>query len=301
MSRSSRSFMIRPLGGVGGLGLSPCLRWRKLKRRFSSLMAIIDSSNCNLKQSVSTLVDANISLHQTKQEPKGRALRVNVGPPPSKSENFHRFRALESLFREQRKVLEGRVIYDRESGQSRGFGFVTYNSPDEVNSTIQSLDGVHRVAPLQFRGHYLFLDSFGYLFRLGVGHLLLLHGSFAVVNYSGFLGLFDIVRVGLVVSSFCCYYSSCCSSYLEVELVFGIVDSCIGIVGSGVIVFYRKKRMDGSTDEEGYAVEKQHTTVVNKDFTDTGRQAQDYARRRKSVNLINVMCSAQAHAQRICA
>ncbi|KAL2323205.1 hypothetical protein Fmac_027584 [Flemingia macrophylla] len=102
----------------------------------------------------------------------GRALRVNAGPPPSRSENFPRFRgssnsrggggfsdsenrvhvgnlawgvdnlALESLFREQGKVLEARVIYDRESGRSRGFGFVTYSSPDEVNNAIQSLDGV---------------------------------------------------------------------------------------------------------------------------------------------------------------
>lgn len=106
-------------------------------------------------------------------ELEGRALRVNAGPPPSRSESSPRFRgssgprgggggfsdsenrvhvgnlawgvdnlALESLFREQGKVLEARVIYDRESGRSRGFGFVTYSSPDEVNSAIQSLDGV---------------------------------------------------------------------------------------------------------------------------------------------------------------
>ncbi|KAJ1387712.1 RNA-binding domain superfamily [Sesbania bispinosa] len=97
----------------------------------------------------------------------GRQLRVNSGPPPSRSENS-RFRApsrggsfsdndnrvhvgnlawgvdnlaLESLFREQGKVLEAKVIYDRESGRSRGFGFVTYSSPEEVSSAIESLDG----------------------------------------------------------------------------------------------------------------------------------------------------------------
>ncbi|KHN48247.1 Ribonucleoprotein, chloroplastic [Glycine soja] len=104
----------------------------------------------------------------------GRSLRVNSGPPPARNESAPRFRggssfgsrgggpsdsenrvhvgnlawgvddvALESLFREQgKKVLEARVIYDRESGRSRGFGFVTFGSPDEVKSAIQSLDGV---------------------------------------------------------------------------------------------------------------------------------------------------------------
>ncbi|KAF7804448.1 29 kDa ribonucleoprotein A, chloroplastic-like [Senna tora] len=99
----------------------------------------------------------------------GRQLRVNFGPPPPKRENapFRTPRggsgsasdsgyrvhvgnlawgvdnlALETLFGEQGKVLEAKVIYDRESGRSRGFGFVTYSSAEEVNSAIESLDGV---------------------------------------------------------------------------------------------------------------------------------------------------------------
>jgi len=107
----------------------------------------------------------------------GRELRVNAGPPPPRSENSRfsenpRFGgdrsrgpprggssdseyrvhvgnlawgvdnlALESLFGEQGQVLEAKVIYDRESGRSRGFGFVTFGSADEVNSAIRSLDG----------------------------------------------------------------------------------------------------------------------------------------------------------------
>ncbi|XWS43583.1 hypothetical protein CRYUN_Cryun16bG0116700 [Craigia yunnanensis] len=50
--------------------------------------------------------------------------------------------ALETLFSEQGKVVEAKVMYDRESGRSRGFGFVTYNSAKEVDSAIRSLDGV---------------------------------------------------------------------------------------------------------------------------------------------------------------
>ncbi|KAK7267691.1 hypothetical protein RIF29_20369 [Crotalaria pallida] len=101
-------------------------------------------------------------------EVDGRELRVNSGPPPPRDENSRFGRgpprggsaadngnrvhvgnlawgvdqlALESLFGEQGKVLEAKVIYDRESGRSRGFGFVTYSSPEEVNRAVQSLDG----------------------------------------------------------------------------------------------------------------------------------------------------------------
>lgn len=56
--------------------------------------------------------------------------------------------ALESLFSEQGKVLEAKVVYDRDSGRSRGFGFVTYNTADEVNSAINSLNGVVSIVPL---------------------------------------------------------------------------------------------------------------------------------------------------------
>lgn len=49
---------------------------------------------------------------------------------------------LENLFSEQGTVLDAKVIYDRESGRSRGFGFVTYGSAEEVNNAISNLDGV---------------------------------------------------------------------------------------------------------------------------------------------------------------
>ncbi|PRQ43560.1 putative nucleotide-binding alpha-beta plait domain-containing protein [Rosa chinensis] len=101
----------------------------------------------------------------------GRALRVNYGPPPPRSEDSFRGArgpprggggygdssnrlyvgnlawgvdnlALENLFNEQGKVLEAKVVFDRDSGRSRGFGFVTYGSAEEMNSAIESLDGV---------------------------------------------------------------------------------------------------------------------------------------------------------------
>ncbi|KAI5395609.1 29 kDa ribonucleoprotein A, chloroplastic [Lathyrus oleraceus] len=86
------------------------------------------------------------------------------GPPRAGSDSEHRVHvgnlawgvdnaSLESLFQEQGSVIEAKVIYDRDSGRSRGFGFVTFSSAEEVNRAIQSLDGVDlkgraiRVAP----------------------------------------------------------------------------------------------------------------------------------------------------------
>ncbi|KVH92324.1 Nucleotide-binding, alpha-beta plait [Cynara cardunculus var. scolymus] len=51
--------------------------------------------------------------------------------------------ALETLFQDQGNVLEARVIYDRDSGRSKGLGFVTYSSANEVNSAIESLEGLN--------------------------------------------------------------------------------------------------------------------------------------------------------------
>ena len=34
-----------------------------------------------------------------------------------------------------------RIITDRETGQSKGFGFITYNTIEEASSAIQALDG----------------------------------------------------------------------------------------------------------------------------------------------------------------
>ncbi|GAA0144146.1 hypothetical protein LIER_04666 [Lithospermum erythrorhizon] len=114
----------------------------------------------------------------------GRELRVNSGPPPPKRDNFSSggprgsssfnnssrdFNggnrvyvgnlswgvddlALQNLFRDQGKVMEARVVYDRNSGRSRGFGFVTFSSAEEVNSAIEALDGavstlMHNLCP----------------------------------------------------------------------------------------------------------------------------------------------------------
>lgn len=102
-------------------------------------------------------------------EYQGRTLRVNSGPAPPKdsfaprggfrnekpSGNFNSSNrvfvgnlpwgadelSLEQLFSDHGKVVEARVVYDRETGRSRGFGFVTLSSPQEIEKAISSLDG----------------------------------------------------------------------------------------------------------------------------------------------------------------
>ncbi|GMH31555.1 hypothetical protein Nepgr_033399 [Nepenthes gracilis] len=49
--------------------------------------------------------------------------------------------SLREAFCQYGEVVEARVILDRESGRSRGFGFVTYTSSEEASSAIQALDG----------------------------------------------------------------------------------------------------------------------------------------------------------------
>ncbi|PKI77936.1 glycine-rich RNA-binding protein 3, mitochondrial-like [Punica granatum] len=48
---------------------------------------------------------------------------------------------LTEAFSKYGEVVEARVISDRETGRSRGFGFITYTSSEEASSAIQALDG----------------------------------------------------------------------------------------------------------------------------------------------------------------
>ena len=49
--------------------------------------------------------------------------------------------ALESQFGAFGKVESARVITDRDTGRSKGFGFVEMSSDDEANKAIESLNG----------------------------------------------------------------------------------------------------------------------------------------------------------------
>ncbi|GLU14126.1 hypothetical protein SLE2022_307140 [Rubroshorea leprosula] len=48
---------------------------------------------------------------------------------------------LREAFSKYGEVMDARVIVDRETGRSRGFGFITFSSNEEASSAIQALDG----------------------------------------------------------------------------------------------------------------------------------------------------------------
>lgn len=48
---------------------------------------------------------------------------------------------LEALFAEQGKVVSAAVIKDRESGQSKGFGFVEFEDSADAQKAIKELNG----------------------------------------------------------------------------------------------------------------------------------------------------------------
>jgi len=48
---------------------------------------------------------------------------------------------LTELFSEHGTVDEAKIVTDRETGRSRGFGFVTMNNDDEAQAAINALNG----------------------------------------------------------------------------------------------------------------------------------------------------------------
>ncbi|KAK6147268.1 hypothetical protein DH2020_018180 [Rehmannia glutinosa] len=50
--------------------------------------------------------------------------------------------ALREVFAEQPGFISAKVVYDRESGRSRGFGFITFSSAEEVESALNAMNGL---------------------------------------------------------------------------------------------------------------------------------------------------------------
>ncbi|XP_031260141.1 28 kDa ribonucleoprotein, chloroplastic-like [Pistacia vera] len=87
------------------------------------------------------LLTVNKAAARGSQPPRPRvyetANRIYVGNLPWQVDDDR----LEQVFSEYGKVVNARVVSDRETGRSRGFGFVTMSSETEVNDAIAALDG----------------------------------------------------------------------------------------------------------------------------------------------------------------
>jgi len=51
--------------------------------------------------------------------------------------------SLKTAFAEHGNVVSARVITDRETGRSRGFGFVEFETADEAAAAMKAMDGVN--------------------------------------------------------------------------------------------------------------------------------------------------------------
>ena len=67
----------------------------------------------------------------------GSSFRAYVGNLPWQVDDAR----LEQVFSEHGKVVDAKVVYDRDTQRSRGFGFVTMSSETELNDAIAALDG----------------------------------------------------------------------------------------------------------------------------------------------------------------
>ena len=65
------------------------------------------------------------------------SVNIYVGNLPFSVDNTE----LEGLFGEHGAVASAQVIMDRETGRSRGFGFVEMESGDSARAAIEALDG----------------------------------------------------------------------------------------------------------------------------------------------------------------
>jgi RNA recognition motif-containing protein len=80
----------------------------------------------------------------------GSSFRIYVGNLPWQVDDSK----LVQLFSEHGKVVDARVVYDRETGRSRGFGFVTMATQEELDDAIAALDGQVSVDSLPFASPY---------------------------------------------------------------------------------------------------------------------------------------------------
>lgn len=98
--------------------------------RVGNLLKQAGSKHANTGLSAS-----NSSLYQSIRSMSSAKLFVG-GLSYSTDEN-----SLRQAFDQYGEVIEVKVVTDRETGRSRGFGFISFTSTEEANSALQDMDG----------------------------------------------------------------------------------------------------------------------------------------------------------------
>ncbi|XP_050372887.1 31 kDa ribonucleoprotein, chloroplastic-like [Argentina anserina] len=108
---------------------------------------------------MSSIEDCNAVIENLDgREYSGRTLRVNFSDKPRAKEPLYpeteyklfvgnlswsaTSESLTKAFQEYGNVVGARVLYDGETGRSRGYGFVCFSTKAEMETALQSLDGV---------------------------------------------------------------------------------------------------------------------------------------------------------------
>lgn len=65
---------------------------------------------------------------------------------------------LRDAFADQPGLMSAKVIYDRNSGRSRGFGFVSFESEEDLQAALNAMNGVVRMSSTDFLSlmHFIF-------------------------------------------------------------------------------------------------------------------------------------------------
>ncbi|KAG8366956.1 hypothetical protein BUALT_Bualt16G0022200 [Buddleja alternifolia] len=104
-------------------------------------MAFLNKVGSLLKQTVSKnvnleLLPSNPSLFQAIRSMSSSS-KIFVGGLSYDTDEM----SLREAFSQHGDVIEARVILDRDTGRSRGFGFVTFTSTEAASTAIQAFDG----------------------------------------------------------------------------------------------------------------------------------------------------------------
>ncbi|KAE8693949.1 Glycine-rich RNA-binding protein 3 [Hibiscus syriacus] len=106
-------------------------------------MTLLSKFGSILRQATSMLVNAQLSISKPGLFQVFRSMSTSpssklfVGGISYQTDD----QSLREAFSKYGEVIDARVIVDRETGRSRGFGFVGYTSTEDASSAMQALDG----------------------------------------------------------------------------------------------------------------------------------------------------------------